>query len=99
MSYKTIGFLAALATILSILIGGVIAIEGRYAHCEDVKQVDKRLETKIRADRLDALQQRYWRFEDRYGKTPSDPIIRQDMREQQERINQEKQELERPGTK
>jgi len=95
MSYKMMGFMAAVLTAMSIIIGGVLAIENRYAHCGDVKTIEKRLEQKIRADRLDALQQRYWKFEDRYGKNPTDPLIKEDMRNQQEKIIQEKRGLEK----
>jgi hypothetical protein len=79
---KIIGSIAALVTIIAIVIGVYVTLEDRYAHRPDVQAIDKRLDQKIRSDKVDALQARYWKFEDRYGKEPADPVIKQDMREQ-----------------
>lgn len=97
MTGKMIAFVAALATVISCVVGGVIAIETRYAHCQDLQKTDKRLDLKIRGDKLDTLQKRYWAFEDRYGKEPADPLIKQDMREQQATIQREQKEIEQYG--
>ena len=41
--------------------------DNTYAHQDDVQQIEMRLEQKILNDRLNQIQQRMWRLEDRYG--------------------------------
>lgn len=56
-------------TILGVLIAAVsafFAIDSHYAKAADVKVVQQRLELKIQEDRLDRLQERIWKLEDRY---------------------------------
>lgn len=56
------------------MMGTAFTIDSRYAKVGDileineyVEQVDKRLELKILKDRADAIQERMWKIEDRYG--------------------------------
>lgn len=42
------------------------AIDAHYAKAEEVKKIELRLEQKIIADRSDKLQERIWKYEDRY---------------------------------
>ena len=56
------------------MMGTAFTIDSRYAKVgemsevnEYVQQVDKRLELKILRDRADAIQERMWKIEDRYG--------------------------------
>ena len=65
-----IGLLIGLTT----LVGAMFALDNRYAKTEDisdiesyVEQVDKRLEIKILKDRANAVQERMWKIEERYG--------------------------------
>ena len=59
---------------LTTLVGTMFALDNRYAKTEDlsdiesyVEQVDQRLELKILKDRANAVQERMWKIEDRYG--------------------------------
>jgi hypothetical protein len=45
----------------------LFAFDARYAKTEYVTQIEQRLDAKILKDRADALQERMWRLEDRYG--------------------------------
>ena len=61
-------------TLLGGALGTAFTIDSRYAKTEEitsikdyVQQVDKRLELKILKDRANALQERMWKIEDRYG--------------------------------
>tara|TARA_R100001244_G_scaffold119415_1_gene89055 strand:- start:592 stop:921 length:330 start_codon:yes stop_codon:yes gene_type:complete len=61
-------------TLLGGALGTAFTIDSRYAKSEEiaiikdyVQQVDKRLELKILKDRANALQERMWKIEDRYG--------------------------------
>lgn len=63
-----------LSTIIGIsvavcgLIGSIIAVDARYATSARVEMVELRLDQKIVQDRVQALQERMWKLEDRYGK-------------------------------
>ena len=63
-----------LSTIIGIsvavcgLIGSIIAVDARYATSARVELVEMRLDQKIVQDRVQALQERLWKLEDRYGK-------------------------------
>ena len=66
--------MVALAIGLCTMIGTAFTIDSRYAKIEQIDEVqsfaelvDKRLELKILKDRADALQNRMWKLEDRYG--------------------------------
>ena len=59
---------------MTTLVGAMFALDSRYAKTEEistikdyVQQIDKRLDIKILKDRANALQERMWKIEDRYG--------------------------------
>tara|TARA_R100001244_G_scaffold82073_1_gene63849 strand:+ start:12 stop:338 length:327 start_codon:yes stop_codon:yes gene_type:complete len=63
-----------MATLLGGVLGTAFTIDSRYAKTGEiadikdyVQKIDKRLEIKILKDRADALQERMWKIEDRYG--------------------------------
>jgi hypothetical protein len=59
------------------LMGTAFSVDGRYAKTDDiqqvqekVKKVETRLDNKILKDRANLIQERIWKYEDRYeGKT------------------------------
>jgi|TARA_Y100000310_G_scaffold170757_1_gene170941 hypothetical protein len=59
---------------VSTMMGTAFTIDSRYAKSaevqevkKEVRKVDKRLELKILKDRADYLQERIWKYEDRYA--------------------------------
>ena len=63
-----------MATLLGGVLGTAFTIDSRYAKTGEiadikdyVQKIDKRLEIKILKDRANALQERMWKIEDRYG--------------------------------
>ena len=48
--------------------GAYVAVDQRYAHAEEVKKLEMRLEQKILEDRSQQLQERIWKIEDRKTK-------------------------------
>jgi hypothetical protein len=56
-----------LALFVAFVVSATLAVEARYASSGFVKQVEQRLDQKINTDRLDNLQERIWKLEDRYG--------------------------------
>jgi hypothetical protein len=63
---KILAILAGVITVGSV-VTMLFAFDSRYAKAEYVAQIENRLDTKIKKDRADMLQERMWRLEDRYG--------------------------------
>lgn len=69
-----LGVILGLLSLISSLFGGFFFLDGRYAKATDTKEikeqtrkVEQRLENKIILDRVDKLQERIWKYQDRYG--------------------------------
>ena len=80
------------------MVGTAFTIDSRYAKTSDmadvteyVQQVDKRLEVKILKDRANALQERMWKIEDRYGDDVSK--MPEDKRDQYRKVKKEYDEI------
>lgn len=65
-----------LAVVISIgtIVGGLVAIDAHYAKSSELDEIstyickiETRLDRKIKQDRANALQERMWKLEDRYG--------------------------------
>ena len=80
------------------MVGTAFTIDNRYAKAIDmdevneyVQQVDKRLEIKILKDRANAIQERMWKIEDRYGMDVTD--MTKDKRDQYRKLKKEYDEI------
>ena len=80
------------------MMGTAFTIDSRYAKVgemsevnEYVQQVDKRLELKILKDRADAIQERMWKIEDRYGMDIAE--MPEDKRDQYRKLKKEYDEI------
>src|SRR5262245_36599968 len=69
-----LGRAAAVPAMIGAMYGGGSWVDNRYHHADDALQgrsdlvlVEMRLDQKIMADRLNNVQMRIWRMEDRYG--------------------------------
>ena len=90
--------LKKLSTVIAIIIGFCTLTglgykyDQRLAKAEDVnmsiQKLSTRLEQKIQDDRLNNIQERMWRLEDRYGKDPS--LMPVDARDTYRRLCEEK---------
>ena len=76
---KIAGYFTIFLTICSV-IGVLFALDARWAKVENVetlkttmKQLEVRLDNKIKADRVKILQDRIWQFEDRWPKADERP--------------------------
>ena len=90
--------LIAVAVGFCTMMGTAFTIDSRYAKVgemsevnEYVQQVDKRLELKILKDRADAIQERMWKIEDRYGMDIAD--MPEDKRDQYRKLKKEYDEI------
>jgi septal ring factor EnvC (AmiA/AmiB activator) len=81
------GIIVALISIT----GALFAVDQRYAKSGDVKLVSIRLELKILQDRLNEVNDRIWKLEDRYRGQTAPPEVRDEIRQ----LRKEKEKLER----
>jgi len=81
-------------TILGIIIalgGAYVAIDDRYAHSFEMKNLEMRLDQKIISDRSDQLQERIWNYQDRSANNKKpDPNLENELRS----LKAEKQKLD-----
>lgn len=66
-SWKKLASIVGIVVILSTAVGGIMAADARYAKSEYVSAVEERLNVKILQDRIDAVQERMWKIEDRWN--------------------------------
>ena len=88
----------AILVILGAFFGSYRYIDTRYALCADVTQtqraiqkLEERLDQKILYDKLQAIQERIWKIEDRSGKEPKDELIKHELR----KLHEEKKQIEK----
>jgi hypothetical protein len=62
MKIEIIGILIG---IIMASAGAYVAVDQRYAHADEVKKLEMRLDQKILEDRSKQLQERMWKLEDR----------------------------------
>ena len=86
---------------LILIIGtcwGVFTYLDRYALCEDVKKVDQKvdkayqmMEYKFKDLQLESKEKRIYEIEQKVGKVPKDPIVRETL----EQLKRDKDKIER----
>ena len=82
----------AVVVTLSTISGMVVAIDSRWAKAGEVKQISQRLDQKIYSDRVDRIQERMWRLEDRFGSVCEKMPI--ESREEYRKLRDEKAHLD-----
>ena len=70
----------AILTILGFAFGAYFFVDDKYARCEDVKKIEKRLDYKIVSDQLLSVQQRIWQIEDRFQEKKMDTTTKEEVR-------------------
>lgn len=94
MRPSVFAILGSIVTVAS-LAGGIVAVEERYAHAQDLKNVRIQLEQKILEDRLDRTQERIWRIEDRGMRSMSDLENRRRLEMEKQRLEQQLKMIEK----
>ena len=80
-------FQERLSMIVGIIIGVISLVstlfylDNRWAKSRKVKKLEVRLEVKIQHDRLDRVQDRSWKIEDRYANIPMPEDVKDDYRQ------------------
>jgi hypothetical protein len=95
MNLKKLSAIIAIIIGLCTLSGLMYKYDQRLAKAADVsmsiQKLSTRLEQKIQDDRLNNIQERIWRLEDRYGKDPS--LMPVDARDTYRRLCEEKNKI------
>ena len=68
-----IGPIAAIIAIFGAFWGAYSFVDNHYAKVEEVKLIEQRLDYKIDSDKLYEMQNRLWKYEDRYKEMNSAP--------------------------
>lgn len=84
---------SALGLILAIgsVVGLCITLESHWARASEFKQLNMRFEEKVNSDRLDRIQERIWKTEDRYDTISKMPPT---VKEEYRKLIEEKKWLE-----
>jgi septation ring formation regulator EzrA len=76
----------AVITLISFAFGVYFFVDSRYALAENVKQIEQRLDYKIKSDQVDQIQTRLWKIEDRYKNMDKMPAaVKDDYRDLQDK--------------
>lgn len=67
MNLKKISVILGLIISLTVIVGAAAKLDGRWAKTERLVMVEQRLDQKIIQDRINAIQERLWRLQDKYG--------------------------------
>jgi len=87
----------AILFILGAFFGAYQYIDNRYALSANLgatqkamERLEQRLDQKMLSDQLKSIQDRIWKIEDRCGKEPKDPTVREELR----KLYEEKRQIE-----
>jgi len=90
---KLITIIITIIVALAGFISTTYVLDARWAKADDVQQLSLRLDLKILTDRSNAIQERLWKLEDRYGAgVPGIPLsevpdlIKEEFRKLQEEL-------------
>lgn len=93
MNLKKISVTLGLIISLTVIVGAGAKLDRRWAKADQLVMVAQRLDQKIIQDRINAIQERLWRLEDKYGSIIANlPEI---IRDQYRRLLKEIEDLEK----
>jgi hypothetical protein len=78
---KRIQVILGIILSISSIVGGLFALDYRYAKATNVQQISKRLDIKILQDQYFAVRERIWKLEDRCKGRPGacPPEVKQEI--------------------
>ena len=94
--FKTItGQVVLAVTALTVIIGGWVSLDGYVAKAADLRLTDARLDEWKTSDDLAKIQQRLWRYQDRYGKDceRAEQVVREECRTLREQWKRHEEKL------
>ena len=93
MNLKKISVVLGLVISLTVIVGAGARLDRRWAKADQLVMVAQRLDQKIIQDRINAIQERLWRLEDKYGNIIVD--MASAIRDQYRRLLKEMKDLEK----
>lgn len=93
---KTLSLSAIISTILTIgtLAGGMVAIEERYAHASELRNLRAQVQVEMLENKLDRIQDRIWRQDDRGYKSQADIENKRRLEAEKTRTEQQLQQAQ-----
>jgi hypothetical protein len=85
------GSIAAVLSMVGIIFGGYFYIDYRYALAEELEKTKSRLEQKISQDRVNWIQERLWKMDDRHQERKPTDLEKEEIR----KLKQEKEQIEK----
>ena len=80
---KLIPSIISLITLISLIFGGYFWLDSHYASAQQVKQIEQRLDYKIKSDQVESLQKRIWQIDDRCTIAKCDITVKEEKRKLQ----------------
>ena len=93
MNLKKISIIIGLIISLTVLVGAGAKLDRRWAKADRLAMVEQRLDQKIIQDRINAIQERLWRLEDKFGSIIAS--LPETIRDQYRRLLKEMKDLEK----
>jgi Flp pilus assembly protein TadB len=89
---KICGSLIAVCTFIGIIFGYYFWMDNRYAQAQHLKEVEQRLDYKIKSDQTKSIQTRIWQLQDRCHKSCT-AADQQELRELQFDLDNNRSQL------
>jgi len=93
MNLKKISIIIGLIISLTVLVGAGAKLDRRWAKADRLTMVEQRLDQKIIQDRINAIQERLWSLEDKFGSIIAS--LPETIRDQYRRLLKEMKDLEK----
>ncbi len=85
------GTIATVLSMIGVIFGGYFYIDYRYALAEELEKTKFRLEQKILMDRVNWIQERLWKMEDRHEERKPTDLEKEEIR----KLKLEKDQIEK----
>ena len=90
----------SILTILGFAFGAFLYLDARYAKCQEVKAIERRLDYKIENDKLMGVQQRLWQIQEKYPTAMTTPLpVQQQTKELEADLEMQKDKVKRMEAK
>jgi hypothetical protein len=92
---KLIPSIISIITLISLCFGGYFWLDTHYASAQQVKQVEQRLDYKIKSDQVKSMQDRIWQIDDRCTLKPTqcDVTVKEEKRKLQSDLETAKEQM------
>lgn len=90
---KLIPSIISVITLISLCFGAYFWLDSHYASAQQVKQIEQRLDYKIKSDMVQSIQERIWKIDDRCSAVKCDVTVKEERRKLQSDLENAKGQL------